>query len=75
MIKGEEMSEHDVGDIGSMNIWQETEFDAIQLPEDAPLSLVIKFINDLQFSFTDDRRAKTWKQYIKTIKLEDDKKC
>jgi len=56
----------------SMTIWQEAEFDAVQLPEDAPLSLVIKLLNDLQFLFTDDKRAKTWKQYVKTIKLKDD---
>jgi len=58
----------------SMTIWMQDEFDAIQLPEDASLSLVIKLLNDFQFNFTDDRRAKTWKQYVKTIKLKDDKK-
>ena len=58
----------------SMTIWQEAEFDAVQLPEDAPLSLVIKLLNDLQFLFTDDKRAKTWKQYVKTIRLKDDTK-
>lgn len=43
-------------------------FDAIVLPKDSDLSLVIKLLNDMQMSFTDkDKRQGFWKPYIKTI--------
>ncbi len=55
-------------------IWVQDTFDAIQLPKDASLELVIELINAFQFNFTDEKRAKRWKPYVKTINLKDDKK-
>lgn len=54
-------------------LWIQDTFDAIQLPKDAPLELVIELLNAFQFNFTDEKRAKRWKPYVKTINLKDDK--
>ena len=44
-------------------------FLAVVLPLDADLSLVIKFINDMQLSFTDEKRKEFWKKYTQTITI------
>lgn len=57
----------------SDTLWVQDTFDAIQLPKDASLELVIELLNAFQFNFTDEKRAKRWKPYVKTISLKDDK--
>jgi len=57
----------------SETIYIQDTFDAVQLPKDASLELVIELLNAFQLNFTDDKRAKRWKPYVKTIRLKDDK--
>lgn len=44
-------------------------FDAIVLPKDADLSLVIKLLNDMQMSFYEGKRKEFWEKYTQTISV------
>ena len=49
------------------------DFDAIEIPEDADIKLVIRLLNDLGISFNapNEKRSKFWKQYLVKKKKED----